>query len=286
MAFRRFLPEEDAIYQVVSDNLLPSRYQGIWVNEQSEAVLFSCLCGVAEHDLRSEDLMGRYYPKISTPLKNGAGYYPTRPWTIQCDTCGSIYNICNGWDEPNNGRMVTVLNAIFQIKKRSNLKRRDTFLYLFSDQASVPYLTSLPKFYYAVILQFSTFSVRFNLENTVGGYGRQPQLELFTAAKNSELQEAFLHAFEEALNITLRLLPQKFIKVNANHCFILSETRIISNDEKYIGKNPALLERLQNRVQLKLLIITLLEAILHPHPGEITDKDQLVKGMWIIDLSR
>ena len=98
-------------------------------------------------------------------------------------------------------------------------------------------------------------------------------------------QETFLKVFKEALNTTLRLLPQKFIKVNTNHCFLLTDVRVISNDERYIGKRSPLLDRLQDKVQLRLLLIALLEAILHPHPGNIVGKDQLARGMWIIDLS-
>jgi|GEM_PF-6256325 len=166
--------DPDGIYIYDSPSLIADQHRDVWLEEATDAVKFTCSsCHQTSIDLRSLDLLGKINPRTS--VRNGGLVYIRnfRPWTIQCQKCDGIYLLTNGWIEPNNGRMLSVLYDIHRLRKLETI-----------EDALIMPVSHIPadihkrvgyhqRRYWDVFFRTPDLEIRFTVESILGRFHKQ-----------------------------------------------------------------------------------------------------------------
>lgn len=236
MAFNRFTPEPDGIYDCISPSLLDEAHFNTWLNESQHPINFTCItCGKSTIDLTKLEFMGGIHPRISVSKLRKPIFQPTQPWTIACEHCNSIFQILNGWTEPNNGRMIILLGHIYQLELNSKYEKRLIFSLPVVNEP-VRRLYHLPKSYKKITFTKGEMKFSMYLENLIGRFHEthKRNMEIFSDQEQNELIGRTLRMISRAIRFNLKNLFRQQASIIQSHAWLVTEIELSENGKVII----------------------------------------------------
>ncbi|MFK7923474.1 MAG: hypothetical protein AB8H47_16035 [Bacteroidia bacterium] len=228
-SFVKYHPDLEAIYEVVSPSLMGAYKQGMWLTESKVSINFNCQnCGQASINLANPSFWEGTFARVSVnPLKKMAGR-GLSPWTVQCPDCRKIYDILTGWIEPNNGRMISTLEAIYEIKPNPDLAKHASIPYQWHGDKPLKYLTNYIKYLLAISIDLDGFKLSLQVENTLGrsSPAKEIQLDLFVPQYADNATSSVQQGLTQAAHDLLQELPERGAKMNTCFGLIISEVSL------------------------------------------------------------
>ena len=251
-SFEKYLPNRTIIYDYVSTSLIEKELIGTWLSEATKPLLFCCVnCKASTIDLTKLEYTGGEFPRTSIEqIKEYAGNGFT-PWNIRCLNCQSIYEISNGWTEPNNGRMIITLGRVNEIKPNPKLSEVAFAHHVFNQDGVKKYVANYHKFLFQIKVNLDHATLSFTIENVLGKRIALQGFHLvFFAEKEGILNLKYIletasqNAFEEISKEDIRITKSLGLKITNIELVKIETTGTLEKKEdKEASTKKELLEK-------------------------------------------
>lgn len=248
-SFEKYLPNRTIVYDYVTSSLIEKKLVGTWLSESKAPIYFCCVnCNESKIDLTKLEFMAGEFPRTSIEKINqyvGVGF---SPWNIRCLNCQSIYQIDNGWTEPNNGRMIIILGGVYQIRPNRKLSEIAFVQHIYDREDERKYLANYYKFFLQIKCKLDDGHLIVNIENVAGKMNPQKALQIVFFAEeegfndlNYILENAAKNAFEEISKEGIYIWKSLGLKITAIQLIKPATEKVLKNAD---GKKE-LIEKFQ-----------------------------------------